>query len=133
MQNIHAKATRTWKGKKFFPPLKDSQNFFPPALRGCPCGDFPPPIWNFQDIFLFSSPLKISYIKKFNKLSWKRHGKIFYPPQNELKFILPLNQFQKNFPCGKFVPPPLATCLSMYDLYVHLSTVKHFLYVDHFL
>ena len=38
---IHAKATRTWKGKKIPPPL----------LRGCPCGDFPPPIWNFGQIF----------------------------------------------------------------------------------
>ena len=48
---IHGQATRTWKGKNFSPPLKNSQNFFPPGLRGCPCGDFPPPIWNFGQIF----------------------------------------------------------------------------------
>ena len=39
------------KEKNFSPPLKNSENFFPPGLRGCPCGDFPPPIWNFGQIF----------------------------------------------------------------------------------
>ena len=28
--------------------------------------------------------------------------------------LSPLKQFQKIFPCGKFVPPNLATCLSTY-------------------
>ena len=31
------------KEKNSPPPLKNSQKFFPPGLRGCPCGDFPPP------------------------------------------------------------------------------------------
>ena len=37
--------------EKFLSPLKNCQNCIPPPLRGCPCGDFPPPIWNFRQIF----------------------------------------------------------------------------------
>ena len=115
MLHIHSQESWTCNGKKISPPLKNSQKIFPPPLSGCPWGDFPPPIWNFQELFLFSSPLKISYIKKFNKLSWKRHGKIFFPPQNELKNFPPPKIFLKNFSMRWIFPPPLATCLCMYD------------------
>ena len=103
--DIHAQATRTWKGKKISPPPKKFPKIFPPRFEGLS-------LWWFSTPHLeFWADFPPSYEFWHQNPQGKHQNSL---KSGKEKFSTPLKISWK-FSLWKIFPPHSTTCLCMYE------------------